>query len=283
MAFHEKPTTYVSHVTLKVSDLTRALKFYQTVIGFKVLTESASTIELTADGKTPLVTLIQPDGVTPKNEQTTGMYHFALLLPTKKDLADVIVHLSRHHIELGAADHLVSEAIYFSDPDGNEIEMYVDRDPDEWTWNSGQVKMATDPLDVEALMDHRVEMSEWQGLPKETIMGHIHLYVGDLNQTKTFYVDGLGLDIATTFGTRALFLSSGHYHHHVGVNTWKGEGLPAEPETSAGMFAFTMVYKDQLTLAAVIERLKNQGATIEATDQHLYVKDPSGIRIELTV
>ncbi len=283
MAFHEKPTTYVSHVTLKVSDLSQARDFYQTVIGFKVLTESASKIELTADGQTPLVTLIQPDDVTPKNEQTTGMYHFALLLPKKKDLADVIVHLTRHNIDLGAADHLVSEAIYLSDPDGNEIEIYVDRDPDEWTWNSGQVNMATDPLKVEALMSHRVEGSEWQGLPEATIMGHIHLYVGDLNQTKTFYVDGLGLAIATTFGQRALFLSSGHYHHHVGVNTWKGEGLPPEKESSVGMYAFTMVYPDQRTRRTVVERLKDQGATIEEADQHLFVKDPSGIRIELTV
>lgn len=283
MGFHEKPTTFVSHVTLKVSDLQQSLNFYQTVIGFKVLSQTNMTAELTADGKTTLLTLTQPDGVTPKIQQTTGMYHFALLLPKKKDLADVIVHLTRHNIDLGAADHLVSEAIYLSDPDGNEIEIYIDRDPDEWTWHSGQVKMATDPLNAEALMSHRIEGSEWQGLPEETIMGHIHLYVADLNKTKAFYVDGLGLDVASVFGSKALFLSSGHYHHHVGVNTWKGEGLPPEEETSVGMQSFKMVYQDTAALHNIVQRLREQGATVEEINHHIFTKDPSGNRIELTV
>ncbi|GEN55597.1 glyoxalase [Halolactibacillus alkaliphilus] len=283
MGCHEKPTTFVSDVSLKVSDLQRSLTFYQTVIGFKVLSQTNTTAELTADGHTVLLTLIQPKDVTPKHQQTTGMYHFALLLPEKKDLADMIVHLSRHNIDIGAADHLVSEAIYLSDLDGNEIEVYVDRDPAEWTWNDNQVKMATEPLNIESLMTHRIEGSEWQGLPEETIMGHIHLYVADLNQTKAFYVEGLGLDVASVFGSNALFLSSGHYHHHVGINTWKGEGLPPEKQSSVGMQSFKMVYSDSVVLNEVVTRLKKQGVIVDEIDQRLFTKDPSGNRIELTI
>src|SRR5690554_82670 len=146
MGFHQKPSTFVSHVRLKVENLERSLAYYQEIIGFDILERTSTTVELTADGKTSILSLEQPKGVKPKKPRTTGMYHFALLLPTKKDLADFVMHLAKNDVQVAAGDHLVSEALYIKDPDGNDIEIYVDRDPNVWKWSNGEVAMTTDPV-----------------------------------------------------------------------------------------------------------------------------------------
>src|SRR5690606_29798182 len=177
--FHRAPHTYVGQVNLNVQDLERSLKFYQEVIGFKVMNRTAVSADLTADGRTVLLTIMQPDDVIPLQGRTTGLYHYALLLPTRTDLASIVRHLAQLGVRLGSSDHLVSEARYLSDPDGNGIEIYRDRDPSEWSWNRGEVAMTVDPLDFRDLLSHTDEQA-WQGLPSGTVMGHIHLHVAEL-------------------------------------------------------------------------------------------------------
>lgn len=282
MGFHSKPNTHIGQVRLKIENLDRSLKYYQEVIGFGILDRSETTASLTADGKTSILKIEQPENVQPKQPRTTGMYHFALLLPTKKDLADFVIHLSERNVQIGAADHLVSEALYIKDPDGNEIEIYVDRDPKVWDWNGEEVAMTTDPLNFEALITHRVQGEKWQGLPKETIMGHVHLHVAELEKTQVFYVKGLGFDVVNRFGSQALFLSTANYHHHIGLNTWNGVGAPKPADNSVGMKSFELVYNDETAVKTTIANLEKIGAIVVEENGRMFTYDPSGIRIELT-
>lgn len=283
MGFHSKPTTFVSHVAMKVEDLERSLQFYRDITGFNILEQTSTAAKLTADGKTSILTLVQPKDVIPKQGRTTGLYHFALLLPEKIDLANIVVHLIENDIRFGSADHLVSEAHYLQDPDGNEIEIYIDRDPSEWRWTGQEVAMTTDPLDFERLLKNRVSGKKWEGLPSETLMGHVHLHVSELKKTEEFYVKGLGLDVVNRFGSQALFLSSGKYHHHIGVNTWNGVGAPKPPENSVGMASFTLVLSSEEAIQETVTNLEQMGASVTEEDGRRTTYDPSGIRIVLTV
>src|SRR5690606_32117015 len=242
--FHREPSTYVGQVNLKVQNLERSLKFYQEVIGFKVLNQTEQSANLTADGKTVLVSIEQPADVVPMQGRTTGLYHYALLLPTRSDLAEIVHHFAHLGLRIGSADHLVSEALYLSDPDGNGIEIYRDRDPSEWTWNQDAVNMATDPLDFRDLLSgvNLEQEPTWKGLPEGTIMGHIHLHVSELPKTEEFYTKGLGFEVVNRFGPQALFISTGKYHHHIGLNTWNGVGAPKPAHNSVGLQSFTLIY-----------------------------------------
>src|SRR5699024_3457414 len=148
-----------------------------------------------------------------------------ILLPTRKDLADFVFHTINIGLPIGSSDHLVSEALYFNDPDGNGIEVYRVRDPSEWNWVNGEVKMAVDPRDFEDFVKEG-QQNAGDGLPDATLMGYIHLHVADMAQTKTFYEKGLGFETVCRFGDQALFISTGKYHHHIGLNTWNGVGAP---------------------------------------------------------
>lgn len=283
MGFHEKPTTHIGNVIIKVMDLERSLAFYQDIIGFRVLERSENCAKLTVDGKTSFLELIQPDDVVPKRRGTTGLYHFALLLPSEKDLANIVVHLSQHRVYFGASDHLVSQALYLQDIDGNEIEIYCDRPATTWTWRDEEVNMATLPLDFERLLKHATPNEPWDKLPEETVMGHIHLHVAELKETEKFYVQGLGMDLVLRFGAQALFLSYGKYHHHVGVNTWNGVGAPRPPKNGVGLESFSLVFNDENTRAETVNNLQVIGATVEAEGDDIVTYDPSGNKIILTV
>ena len=281
MGFHSKPNTHVGQVRLKIEDLDRSLKFYQEIMGFAILDRTDTTANLTADGKTSILKLEQPEGIQPKQARTTGMYHFALLLPTRKDLANFVIHLSENNIQMGAADHLVSEALYIKDLDGNEIEIYVDRDPEVWDWNGEEVAMTTDPLNFQELISHRVPDEKWVGLPTETVMGHIHLHVAELEKTEEFYVKGLGFDVVNRFGSQALFLSTAKYHHHIGLNTWNGVGAAKPAENTVGMESVEFIYNDKAAIEATVAKLEKIGATVVEEDGRTFTYDPSGIKIEL--
>ncbi len=282
MKFHRSPHIFVSQVRLKVLNLERALSFYQNVIGFRILERTEKTASLTADGKTALVHLRQPDDAVPKRGRTTGLYHFALLLPTRSDLAQMTLHLAEHGVPVGSSDHRVSEALYLSDPDGNGIEIYRDRDPAEWEWRNGEVTMTVDPLNFADLLAGQPRKA-WTGLPADTVMGHIHLHVSELPQSERFYVQGLGFEVVNRFGSQALFLSTGKYHHHIGLNTWNGVGAPPPPENSVGLESFSLVYPDESSRERAIARLRQLGASVREDRGAWQTADPSGNRIRLLV
>ncbi|MBU8906296.1 VOC family protein [Desertibacillus haloalkaliphilus] len=283
MRYHTKPTTFVGHVKIKVENLQRSIEFYQDILGFSVLEKTISTAKLTTDGKTSFLSLEQPENVIPKQGRTTGLYHFAILLPDQSDLANIVVHLVDKGIRFGASDHLVSEALYLNDPDGNQIEIYRDRTPSEWNWNGDEIAMTVDPLDFEKLLQHATPNSRWEKMPTETVMGHIHLHVSDLKKTEEFYVKGLGMDVVNRFGGQALFLSYGKYHHHVGVNTWNGVGAKAPAQNSVGLESFTLIFDNEEARKQVVTQLKQIGVDVLEENNHYITLDPSGNRVELAV
>ncbi|MFB9761278.1 VOC family protein [Ectobacillus funiculus] len=283
MNFHHAPNTFVGQVNLKVQHLDRALAFYQQVIGFKVLEQTEQTANLTADGKTTLLSLEQPENVVPKHGRTTGLYHFALLLPNRADLGRILKHFIQVGYPLqGASDHLVSEALYLADPDGNGIEIYADRNSSGWNWNNGEVVMATEPVDAESLLTEG-QGESWTTLPADTIMGHIHLHVSELKKTEEFYIQGLGFEVVNRYGNQALFISTGKYHHHIGLNTWNGVGAPPPPAHSVGLESFTLLLSDEETRNTVIARLQSIGAAVKEKNGSFVTLDPSGNRILLRV
>jgi len=280
--FHRVPSTYVGQVNLKVQSLERALQFYQEVIGFQVLDQTAKSANLTADGTTVLLSIEQPDNVTPLQGRTTGLYHFALLLPTRSDLVRIVQHFANIGLRFGSSDHLVSEALYLSDPDGNGIEIYRDREPSEWGWNHGEVEMAVDPLDVKDLLS-QMNQQPWNGLPTDTVMGHIHLHVSELVGTEEFYTKGLGFEVVNRFGTQALFISTGKYHHHIGLNTWNGIGAPKPSDNSVGLRSFTLIYPNDVTRDRAVANLRSMGASVSEENGVFATNDPSGNRILLLI
>lgn len=276
--FHQSPNIYASEVNIKVKDLDYALTFYQNIMGFKVLEKTDRIAVLTTDGKTPLVTLEQPENVIPKEERMSGLYHFAILLPSRADLSVFLRHFLGTGYGLGAADHYVSEALYITDPDGNGIEVYRDRPSSEWTWKNGLVDMATVELDGNSILAE--SDAEWTGLPPGTIMGHIHLHVGDLQKAEEFYTKGLGFNIVSHY-PQAVFLSTGGYHHHIAINTWQGVGAATPPKNSVGLNWYTLVFPDDAVRESAIERLKQLGASVEKEADYYVTSDPSGNQIRL--
>ena len=276
--FHHKPNVYVEQVSLNVLDLKKAVQFYTEIIGFKVLKQTGQKANLTADGKTLLLTLEQPKDVIPKEDKSAGLYHFAILLPTRADLSVFLRHIIKTGYPLGASDHHVSEALYMTDPDGNGIEIYIDRPSSEWKWTDGEVHMVTDSLDGDGLLAE--SGAEWTGLPAGTIMGHIHLHVSDLKEAEEFYVNGLGFEIVSHY-PQALFISSGGYHHHIAINTWQGVGATKRLKNMVGLNWYTIVFPDVEMRKQAINRLKNIGATISEDDGLFVTEDPAGNYIHL--
>lgn len=278
--FHKKPVTFVGEVSLNVMDLERAVQFYQEVIGFKVLEKTAQKAVLTVNGKVPMLTINQPSKVIPKEERTSGLYHFALLLPTRMDLSAFLDHLQVQRYPYGASDHDVSEALYLSDPDGNGIEVYWDRPTSEWSWSGGEVRMVVERLDETGLLSQR--QAAWCELPEDTLMGHIHLHVADLKKSETFYRKGLGFDVVSRYG-QAYFISTGGYHHHIGLNTWNGVGVPAPKQNSVGLHWFTLVMADEAARDRAIKQLQAIGADVNQESGQYVALDPSGNEIHLVV
>lgn len=283
MNFHQKPVTYVGEVGLKVMDLEGMVQFYTETIGFELLSKSDAKAALGVQGKT-LLNLETFEGVEPKTGRYAGLYHFAILLPSRKELGKILIHLHNNGIRLGSSDHLVSEALYLSDPEGNGIEIYRDREPEQWDWDGKEVKMAVDPLDAQGVVQAAADSGEaWTGMPADTVMGHIHLHISNMAETQKFYVDGLGFEVLTSMGAQAMFLGDQKYHHHIGVNVWNGVGIPALPEKTAGLHYYTLVMADEAKQAEVAERLRQLGAKVENRGDYIETQDPAGNWIRLVV
>ncbi|QOR66620.1 VOC family protein [Cytobacillus suaedae] len=282
MNFHREPITFVDQVNLRIQNLQRSIAFYKDTIGFKILEQTDRSAIFTADGKTALLSIEQPDHVVPKQGRTTGLYHFALLLPKRINLAKIVQHFMEIGLQFESSDHLVSEALYLSDPDGNGIEIYVDRDSSQWNWSNGEVEMTVDPLNFQDLLSVG-KLESWEGLPDETVMGHIHLHVSELRKTEEFYTKGLGFEVVNRFGTQALFISDGKYHHHIGLNTWNGLGAPIPPTNSVGLESFTLMLSSEEKKNTIISQLNEMGATVKEEEDSIVTTDPSGNRIRLLV
>ena len=205
----------------------------------------------------------------------TGLYHFAILLPTRGDLGRWL----RHWLELGyplpgQGDHLVSEALYLSDPDGNGIEIYRDRPREGWVRTNGQIQMASDPVDIRGVLaDGDAQGLTWTGLPAGTKLGHMHLQVGDIDEAQSFYHDVLGFDIIFRMPS-ALFISAGGYHHHIGMNVWHSKNAPAAPAGTAGLRFFTVVLPSDEARQAVVERVTAAGLPATTVGSAIAIQDP---------
>lgn len=219
--------THVGHVRLAVSNLQQSLDFYTRIIGLRVLSSQDSLARLAPHGSSHiLIELEQLPGVHPiQPGSRLGLYHTAFLLPTREDLSRFVNHLQRVGTPFGAGDHLYSEALYLTDPDGLTVEVYADRDRSTWQVDGRELVSATNPIRLGELAN--LSQSAWQGMPAATTVGHVHFYVKDLKQTARFYHEALGLDLVTWRYPGALFLSAGGYHHHVAVNTWASASPPA--------------------------------------------------------
>jgi catechol 2,3-dioxygenase len=269
----------IGPVYLTVADLERTVNFYQNSLGFQVLHRQAEIANLGAGDEDLLVLHQTPDGA--RVGGTTGLYHFAILVPSRVDLANSLKRIITTNTPVqGFADHLVSEAIYLADPEGNGIEIYRDRPREKWAYEGDQIKMGTEPLDVEGLLADANENRD--GLPSGTRMGHIHLHVSDIAEAEAFYTRLLSFDLVLRYGPSAAFFSVGGYHHHIGVNTWAGEGAPPQPVGALGLRHFVIQVKDEIELAQIAARAEEEGVLIVETELGLQLHDPSANAIVLT-
>ncbi|NEU61390.1 VOC family protein [Paenibacillus sp. ALJ109b] len=277
-------TTHLGEVSLRISNLDRSIQFYTEVVGLKLLERSDKVATLTADGKQSLLRLEQlTDAVTMPVRSTSGLYHFAILLPDRKSLGLALRNLAESGIEIGQGDHLVSEAFYISDPDQNGIEIYADRARDTWKRDAdNNYIMSSDPVDVESLFALATN-EPWQGLPAGTVIGHVHFHVRSLEESRRFYTGVLGFDIVGNFANMsALFVSAGGYHHHIGLNIWAGTGAPVNPANATGIDYFTIIYDGKEQLEQAVEQLRQSNTSIEQQGKDWFTIDPQNIRIRLT-
>ena len=266
-------TLGAAHLT--VADLPRSLAFYRDILGFVARETAPGVIALSAGPDAePIITLTEQPGARPKPARTTGLYHVAILLPSRLDLGRTLRRLVEMDYPLqGASDHLVSEALYLADPDGNGLEIYRDRERDEWPRVGGQLVMDTLPLDLRALIREAIaDGREWTGIAAGTRIGHVHLQVADLDEAVRFYRDMLGFDLVMRMGNSAAFLSAGGYHHHIGLNTWGTAGAPQAPADAVGLRSFDILLPEGTDLAAVTTRL----GVPNARDGVIEANDPSG-------
>lgn len=276
------PDTHIGLVTLRVADLERSLNFYQGVLGFQSIERTPISAILGAQDGLPLLELRELLDAQPQPYRSTGLYHVAILLPTRADLGRALIRMAEAGLEIGQGDHLVSEALYISDPDGNGLEIYRDRSRDTWNWSGGTVKMVSDPVDIRGLVEEaRREDVQWQVLPAGTRVGHIHLRISDLAQGEHFYHDILGFDI-TAHLPGALFVSAGGYHHHIGMNTWQSRNAGMAPQDTAGLQSFVIALPSREALNEVRARLAAHDIPMQQEDEDtIIVADPWGNRIEL--
>jgi catechol 2,3-dioxygenase len=205
----------------------------------------------------------------------TGLYHFAILVPTRKDLSLSLRNLIKHDIRVGQGDHLVSEALYINDPENNGIEIYADRPRENWNYDKqGKVIMAADPIEWQSLIDEARDLP-WSGLTEGTIMGHVHLHVANLQEAEHFYCDILGFDLMAKMSDSALFISAGGYHHHLGLNVWAGIGAPPPPPNAVGLRYYTIVLPNKEELDNMLTKLRAVGIIPEPMEEGWLVKDPS--------
>jgi len=271
-------------VHLTVADLAEMKDFYTRRLGMHLRREESGRASLgTADRD--LVVLHERTGAV-RVPQTAGLYHFAVLVPSRLELARSLRQLMTTATPLqGASDHGVSEALYLSDPEDNGIEIYRDRPREEWPRVGGALSMTVDPLDLDGVISEIDASGAHGGTPHQldarTVMGHVHLHVSRLPETEAFYADVLGFEVTQRYGRGALFVSAGGYHHHLGLNTWAGVGNPPAPPGSLGLDYFVVQLPSEVARARVLERLVEARVPATTRADGVLVADPSGNSILL--
>ena len=269
MVYHSEDATYVESVTLDVKDFEAMDVFYREVLGFERLTKEEEQATYGVGGK-KIITLQRVRHE--KERGRTGMYHFALLLPSEEALGLMLHHLRAMRQPISSADHFVSKALYLQDAEGNGIEIYADTDSASWVWEDGRIQMGTEPLNRDELLAISASYT-WHGLPEGTILGHLHMHVSDIERDLPFY-EALGFSVVAT-APRAYFLSTNRYHHHIAINEWQGKEAEAKRPDSAGFAWATISYPDEVTRQRAIHRLRDLHVMTDHRDEAVHVVDPS--------
>ncbi|MGX5735361.1 VOC family protein [Bosea thiooxidans] len=266
---------HIGAVTLRVRDLAKLTAYYRDAIGLQLLSATDRSAELGVAGRV----LVRLEAGAAQPSSAAGLFHLAILLPSRRDLADWLKHAAETGIRLeGASDHLVSEALYLSDPEGNGIEIYRDRRRLEWPRRAdGGIAMATERLDLDRLLAE-AGSEPYAGMPAGTGMGHIHLRVGDTTAAEAFYRDLIGFELMVRY-PGASFLASGGYHHHIAGNIWGSRGAGPRQPGEAGLDRFELVARDEADFAAMRERILAGGGT--ETGGVPTIADPWGNRLAL--
>ena len=285
--------TGIGRVRLRVGDLERSLRFYRDVLGFRIAREGPSTLALaprpndrppgSAADTGELIVLEEKPGIRRRSARpaTTGLYHVALLVPSRAELGRALLGLRQSQYPLrGMSDHAVSESLYLDDPDGNGLEIYADRPRAQWPVRDGVVQMTVDPMDVEGVIAAaRPVAATWRGLPAGTLVGHVHFTVADLERAVRFYRDVIGFDMMMRIPSLAA-VSAGGYHHHLNLNTWAGEGAPADSDQVAGLAGWELRVPDLAARRALIDRLAAAGA-LTGSATGAAARDPDAIPIDI--
>lgn len=276
------PATRMGAVHLTVADLGRSIDYYEHVVGLRERERVDGSGARLGVGEEDLLVLVEQPDVRPARGYC-GLYHFALLLPTRTDLARWLAHAARERIALvGMSDHFVSEALYLTDPDGHGIEIYWDRPREVWEGRVAE-RMTSLPLDTKSLLGELDDPATepFGGLPDGTAMGHVHLCVADIPRTIAFYRDVLGLGLMASLGSHAAFLSAGGYHHHLGANTWESAGAGQPPDDAAALRYVSVVLPSVTERDLVVARIEAAGYEPQRSDAGVLVQDPCGNRLAL--
>ena len=286
------PDTHIGHVHLTVADLERQIGFYRNVVGFKLHWREGETAGLGA-GQADLLRLTE-DSSYSRVRGTTGLYHFAVLYPNRRELARAVARLFELGYPNSPTDHLMTETTYLDDPEGNGIELYIDT-PERGRWDmsddgfaavdsDGNPHSGREPLDVEALLQHlRPGDRLDQSAPEGTGIGHVHLHVADIGEANHFYHDQLGFDIQGVSNSIGIsFVSAGGYHHHIGLNIWLGQGAPAPADGALGLRYFSILVPDAAELGRLSDRLEQAKLPFKKNEAGVLAGDPSHNGILLT-
>ena len=264
---------------LTVRDLDRVADFYRDIVGLTVLERTRDGARLGADGVT-LLALARDHAAVPDDRRTAGLHHTAFLMPTRSDLARFLRHAQNARLPFKrVSHHAVTEALYFDDPEGNEVECCVDTPRETWRWHDGQLEITSEPLDLAGLAADD-DGAPYRGAPRGLRIGHIHLRVGEVVAAERFYNAAIGFDV-TCRRTGAAFLSSGRYHHHFAANIWQSAGAEVRDPRQAGLAWFTVEATDAGTYAAAAERLERSGAPLRSITGGVETQDPWGTYVRL--